>query len=113
MRGIAPSIAIVGAGMGGLTVMGGADVGRSRTKWWGIDRHIVIYYTKRDRSEIDLITSVPEPAEWLTPESWSVKGDVRDLRASVTISGPRSSATRRTASRERPGSRRSRARTPG
>jgi salicylate hydroxylase/6-hydroxynicotinate 3-monooxygenase len=62
-------------------LMGGRDVGRSRTKWWGIDRHIVIYYTKRDRSEIYFVTSVPEPAEWLTRESWSAKGDVRELRA--------------------------------
>jgi salicylate hydroxylase/6-hydroxynicotinate 3-monooxygenase len=61
-------------------LMGGYDVGRSRTKWWGIDRHIVIYYTKPDRSEIYLITSVPEPAEWLTRESWSTTGDVRELR---------------------------------
>jgi salicylate hydroxylase/6-hydroxynicotinate 3-monooxygenase len=61
-------------------LMGGVDVGPSRTKWWGIDRHIVIYYTKPDRSEIYLITSVPEPAEWLTRESWSTTGDVRELR---------------------------------
>jgi 2-polyprenyl-6-methoxyphenol hydroxylase-like FAD-dependent oxidoreductase len=60
---------------------GGVDVGPSRTKWWGIDRHIVIYYTKPDRSEIYLITSVPEPAEWLTRESWSTTGDVEELRA--------------------------------
>jgi salicylate hydroxylase/6-hydroxynicotinate 3-monooxygenase len=62
-------------------LMGGTDVGPSRTKWWGIDRHIVIYYTKPDRSEIYLITSVPEPAEWLTRESWSTTGDVRELQA--------------------------------
>jgi salicylate hydroxylase/6-hydroxynicotinate 3-monooxygenase len=62
-------------------LMGGVDVGPSRTKWWGPDRHIVIYYTKPDRSEIYLITSVPEPAEWLTRESWSTTGDVRALRA--------------------------------
>ena len=61
-------------------LMGGRDVGRSRTKWWGIDRHIVIYYTRRDRSEIYFVTSVPEPAEWLTRESWSAKGDVHELR---------------------------------
>jgi salicylate hydroxylase/6-hydroxynicotinate 3-monooxygenase len=61
-------------------LMGGRDVGRSRTKWWGVDRHIVIYYTRRDRSEIYFVTSVPEPAEWLTRESWSAKGDVRELR---------------------------------
>jgi 6-hydroxynicotinate 3-monooxygenase len=61
-------------------MMGGRDVGASRTKWWGVDRHIVIYYTRRDRSEIYFITSVPEPAEWLTRESWSAKGDVNELR---------------------------------
>jgi salicylate hydroxylase/6-hydroxynicotinate 3-monooxygenase len=61
-------------------LMGGHDVGRSRTKWWGVDRHIVIYYTRRDRSEIYFVTSVPEPAEWLTRESWSAKGDVHELR---------------------------------
>jgi salicylate hydroxylase/6-hydroxynicotinate 3-monooxygenase len=55
------------------------NVGPSRTKWWGIDRHIVIYYTTATRSEIYFVTSVPEPAEWLTPESWSAKGDVREL----------------------------------
>ena len=60
--------------------MAGKDVGASRTKWWGLDRHIVIYYTKPDRSEIYLITSVPEPAEWLTRESWSTTGDERELR---------------------------------
>jgi 2-polyprenyl-6-methoxyphenol hydroxylase-like FAD-dependent oxidoreductase len=61
-------------------LMDGVDVGPSRTKWWGVDRHIVIYYTRRDRSEIYFVTSVPEPADWLTPESWSAKGDVRELR---------------------------------
>lgn len=61
-------------------LMKGKDIGPSRTKWWGADRHIVIYYTKADRSEIYFVTSVPEPAEWATPESWSAKGDVRELR---------------------------------
>lgn len=61
-------------------LMGGTDVGPSRTKWWGVDRHIVIYYTRPDRSEIYFVTSVPEPAEWLTRESWSAMGDVHDLR---------------------------------
>jgi 6-hydroxynicotinate 3-monooxygenase len=62
------------------SVLVSRDVGRSRTKWWGIDRHIVIYYTRPDRSEIYFVTSVPEPAEWLTRESWSATGDVRELR---------------------------------
>ncbi|WP_441234103.1 FAD-dependent monooxygenase [Bradyrhizobium sp. 930_D9_N1_4] len=50
------------------------------TKWWGDDRHIVIYYVKPDRSEVYLVTSQPEPDFCI--ESWSAKGDVRDLRAS-------------------------------
>jgi 6-hydroxynicotinate 3-monooxygenase len=49
------------------------------TKWWGEDRHIVIYYVKPDRSEIYLVTSQPEPDFRI--ESWSAKGDVGELRA--------------------------------
>jgi 6-hydroxynicotinate 3-monooxygenase len=49
------------------------------TKWWGEDRHIVIYYVKPDRSEVYFVTSQPEP-EFKT-ESWSAKGDVGELRA--------------------------------
>ena len=56
-------------------------IAASRTKWWGTDRHIVIYYTRADRSEVYFVTSVPEPADWLTAESWSAKGDVNELRA--------------------------------
>jgi 2-polyprenyl-6-methoxyphenol hydroxylase-like FAD-dependent oxidoreductase len=57
------------------------DLGNSRTKWWGADRHIVIYYTTRRKSEVYFVTSVPEPAGWVTKESWSATGDVRELRA--------------------------------
>jgi 6-hydroxynicotinate 3-monooxygenase len=49
------------------------------TKWWGEDRHIVIYYVKPDRSEIYFVTSQPEPGFRI--ESWSEKGDVNLLRA--------------------------------
>jgi salicylate hydroxylase/6-hydroxynicotinate 3-monooxygenase len=69
-RGVFPSALIQGPG-----------ISDSRTKWWGPDRHIVIYYTKASRDEVYFVTSVPEPAEWLTPESWSAKGDVSELRA--------------------------------
>jgi len=62
------------------TLLKGFDIGPSRTKWWGVDRHIVIYYTTPDRSELYFVTSVPEPSEWLTRESWSAKGDVHELR---------------------------------
>jgi len=58
----------------------GPGISDSRTKWWGEDRHIVIYYTTKAKSEVYFVTSVPEPAEWLTPESWSAKGDVAELR---------------------------------
>jgi len=61
-------------------LMNGRSLGSSRTKWWGIDRHIVIYYTNNSCSEIYFVTSVPEPAEWLTQESWSAKGEVVELR---------------------------------
>jgi salicylate hydroxylase/6-hydroxynicotinate 3-monooxygenase len=62
-------------------LMNGFDIGRSRTKWWGTDRHIVIYYTTKAKSEVYFVTSVPEEAGWVTKESWSAKGDVRELRA--------------------------------
>lgn len=48
------------------------------TKWWGIDRHIVIYYTTRARDEVYFVTSVP--AAW-TEESWSLKASLEELRA--------------------------------
>src|SRR6201996_1112663 len=56
------------------------EISRSRTKWWGEDRHIVIYYTTKDRSQLYFVTSVPEPADWMTKESWSAKGDVQEVR---------------------------------
>jgi 6-hydroxynicotinate 3-monooxygenase len=49
------------------------------TKWWGPDRHIVIYYVTPQRDEVYFVTSVPEP-EWRN-ESWSAKGDLDELRA--------------------------------
>jgi len=52
-----------------------------RTKWWGPDRHMVIYYVTAARDELYFVTSVPESAEWMTPESWSAKGDLETLRA--------------------------------
>jgi salicylate hydroxylase/6-hydroxynicotinate 3-monooxygenase len=63
-------------------LLGCAPLGPHRTKWWGPDRHIVIYYVTRTHDEIYFVTSQPEPAEWMTPESWSAKGDVAELRRS-------------------------------
>jgi salicylate hydroxylase/6-hydroxynicotinate 3-monooxygenase len=62
-------------------LLGGVDLGPSRTKWWGPDRHIVVYYTTRTHDEVYFVTSVPEPLDWLTAESWSARGDIRELRA--------------------------------
>jgi salicylate hydroxylase/6-hydroxynicotinate 3-monooxygenase len=59
----------------------GVDIGTSRTKWWGKDRHIVIYYVTAKRDEVYFTTSQPEKADWMTRESWSTKGDLAELRA--------------------------------
>jgi 2-polyprenyl-6-methoxyphenol hydroxylase-like FAD-dependent oxidoreductase len=48
-------------------------------KWWGPDRHIVIYPVNPRRDEVYFVTSVPEP-EWRT-ESWSSTCDMTTLRA--------------------------------
>lgn len=48
------------------------------TKWWGPDRHIVIYYVTKARDEVYFVTSVPE--ERSERESWSQTGDVQILR---------------------------------
>src|SRR5688572_2010543 len=42
----------------------GARPAAVRTKWWGPDRHMVIYYVTAARDEIYFVTSVPERAEW-------------------------------------------------
>ena len=65
-----------------VTRMANVNVPQHRTKWWGKDRHMVIYPVTADRSEIYFVTSQPEPAEWRTAESWSAKGDIDELKAS-------------------------------
>jgi 2-polyprenyl-6-methoxyphenol hydroxylase-like FAD-dependent oxidoreductase len=57
------------------------DVGTSRTKWWGRDRHIVIYNVTAARDEVYFTTSQPERADWVTRESWSSTGDLTEMRA--------------------------------
>jgi len=47
------------------------------TKWWGPDRHIVIYPVNPARTETYFVTSVPDPA-W-DVESWSAKGDMAEV----------------------------------
>ena len=58
--------------------LGGLAVG-DNTKWWGPDRHIVIYYVRPRREEIYFVTSTPEPD--FEVESWSATGDLGTLRA--------------------------------
>ena len=62
------------------SLLGDDQINLSRTKWWGPDRHIVIYYITAARDEIYFVTSQPEDATWLTPESWSTRGDMAALR---------------------------------
>ena len=51
------------------------------TKWWGPDRHIVIYYVSAGR-ELYFTTAVPD-AGWEV-ESYSARGDLGELRAAFT-----------------------------
>jgi salicylate hydroxylase/6-hydroxynicotinate 3-monooxygenase len=48
------------------------------TKWWGPDRHIVMYPVTAARDETYFVTSVPDP-EW-DVESWSAEGDMAEVR---------------------------------
>lgn len=48
------------------------------TKWWGDDRHIVIYFTTSRRDELYFVTSLPD-ADWVN-ESWSATGDMAVVR---------------------------------
>jgi salicylate hydroxylase/6-hydroxynicotinate 3-monooxygenase len=55
------------------------DLGDGTTKWWGPDRHIVIYYITASRDEVYFTTSVP--AETPDLESWSLRADLGEMRA--------------------------------
>jgi salicylate hydroxylase/6-hydroxynicotinate 3-monooxygenase len=59
-------------------LLGGYEIDQC-CKWWGPDRHIVIYYVTANRDEVYFVTSVPEPQ--FTVESWSATGDLETLRA--------------------------------
>jgi len=59
-------------------LLGGMEIDEC-CKWWGPDRHIVIYYVTATRDEVYFVTSVPEPE--FTVESWSATGDLDTLRA--------------------------------
>jgi salicylate hydroxylase/6-hydroxynicotinate 3-monooxygenase len=66
------------------TAMAGVEM-RPFTKWWGNDRHIVIYYVNANRDTY-FVTSVPD-ADWRL-ESWSARGDVDELRSWFTSFHP-------------------------
>jgi salicylate hydroxylase/6-hydroxynicotinate 3-monooxygenase len=57
--------------------LGELDIG-DNTKWWGADRHIVVYFVKPNREEIYFVTSTPESQ--FEVESWSSHGDIETLR---------------------------------
>ena len=59
-------------------LLDGFEIGNC-TKWWGEDRHVVVYPVKPDRSEVYFVTSQPEPGFEI--ESWSARGDTAVLRA--------------------------------
>ena len=59
-------------------LMHGYDLMDDCAKWWGPDRHIVIYYVTAARDEIYFTTSQPEPE--FRVESWSEIGDLTALR---------------------------------
>ncbi len=52
------------------------------TKWWGEDRHIVIYFTTAKRDELYFVTSLPD-ADWVN-ESWSATGNMDVVRAAFS-----------------------------
>jgi salicylate hydroxylase/6-hydroxynicotinate 3-monooxygenase len=56
-------------------------------KWWGPDRHIVMYYVNWHRDEVYFVTSTPEPD--FEVESWSAKGDLKVLREAYAEFHPR------------------------
>ena len=56
-------------------------------KWWGPDRHIVMYYVNPRLDEVYFVTSTPEPD--FRVESWSETGDLDQLRAAYQDFHPR------------------------
>ncbi len=61
------------------SLLQGYEIRDDSVKWWGPDRHIVIYFVTAARDEIYFTTSQPEPE--FQVESWSQTGDVGELRA--------------------------------
>ena len=68
-------------------LLGAAQINPLRTKWWGPDRHMVVYYVTANRDKLYFVTSQPEDAQWMTRESWSQQGDLNVLREAYTLPG--------------------------
>jgi salicylate hydroxylase/6-hydroxynicotinate 3-monooxygenase len=60
------------------SLLNGAEIDEN-SKWWGPDRHIVHYFTNPRRDEVYFVTATPDPDFKI--ESWSMKGDLKELRA--------------------------------
>lgn len=68
------------------TLLGDMRLSDGTTKWWGPDRHIVIYYITANRDTVYFTTSVPEAEP--SRESWSRKGDLAKLREAFSAFHP-------------------------
>jgi 2-polyprenyl-6-methoxyphenol hydroxylase-like FAD-dependent oxidoreductase len=64
-----------------VSLLRGIDISPSPTKWWGKDRHVVVYFVTAERDEVYVGASQPESADWMTKESWSMTGDLAEMRA--------------------------------
>jgi len=67
-------------------LLGGMEIDDC-AKWWGPDRHIVIYYVNPRRDELYFVTSTPEPE--FDIESWSERGDHDVMRAAYSDFHPK------------------------
>jgi salicylate hydroxylase/6-hydroxynicotinate 3-monooxygenase len=63
-----------------MALMGGFKIDNC-TKWWGPDRHIVIYPVDSRAEELYFVTSVPDP-DW-DVESWSTRGEMAEVRRAL------------------------------
>jgi salicylate hydroxylase/6-hydroxynicotinate 3-monooxygenase len=63
------------------SLLRGIDIGRSRTTWRGRDRYVVIEHVNARLDEMHFTTNQPEKADCMTQESWSMTGDLGEMRA--------------------------------
>jgi 6-hydroxynicotinate 3-monooxygenase len=65
-------------------LLGGAEVG-DYTRWWAPDRNLIVYFLKKDRKEVYVVTGAPQ-AEWKinTSSAPCTKQEFRDAFAGFT-----------------------------